>query len=401
MRPFLVACSVVACAAPGQTQTTWNVDLLNRPGTDFTDLPAAVAAAAPGDILLVHYVDPTLMQYTAARITRGLSVIGQGPGRPGIDGRLDVVLVPTGEEVFLANLRLSPFDTNGGPTSGGLLVSDNVGAVHLINIVRTNPGPNPAATLFDRFTIAHSGLVTISQCSLAVANSALYGRLALTDNTRVVADQSAFVPIAFGGFHTVELIRSELVLVDSTVFGSPNLGTPGAAIAHCDARILVAGPGSVVVGGTVLGSTVPGVAVLPTGGTCTATTELVADPRSNVGPAVGANVTTQSIPALSWSIGGSPTTLAATSYGDPGATAALVLGFPAATPFTLLSETFYLAPGRQFVIDVGLLNSAGERGFGLTLPFTSAPGSTVWLQGAQVATSGSLALTNPAPLLAW
>jgi hypothetical protein len=50
----------------------WVVDLLNRPGTNFTDLPPAVAAAAPGDVISVRFAPSP---YSAVMLTRAVTIL--------------------------------------------------------------------------------------------------------------------------------------------------------------------------------------------------------------------------------------------------------------------------------------------------------------------------------------
>jgi hypothetical protein len=64
----------VLCIGSLAAQRTWIVDHAGRPGTDFTDLPPAVAAAAPGDTIIVRY-DPRGFLYSAVVVTAGLSIV--------------------------------------------------------------------------------------------------------------------------------------------------------------------------------------------------------------------------------------------------------------------------------------------------------------------------------------
>ena len=78
-------------ASFGVAQRTWIVDRWNRPGADFTDLPAATAAAADGDLLFLRatvassslvdcYLAPTIQG-------KGLTIYGEtGTVQPGYMG---------------------------------------------------------------------------------------------------------------------------------------------------------------------------------------------------------------------------------------------------------------------------------------------------------------------------
>lgn len=65
---ILAALLASSCAL---AQTTWIVDATNGPGTSFTDVPAAVAAASSGDLLIVRPGN-----YTSFETNKGLTMLG-------------------------------------------------------------------------------------------------------------------------------------------------------------------------------------------------------------------------------------------------------------------------------------------------------------------------------------
>jgi len=104
-------------------QNTWTVDANNGPGTDFTDLPPAVAAAQSGDTIRMR-----AGSYTGTTIT-GKSLTISGDGAVVIDGWPDapglyVIGQPSGGVT-----RLSGLDLFGAPAvacdSGGLVLIDS------------------------------------------------------------------------------------------------------------------------------------------------------------------------------------------------------------------------------------------------------------------------------------
>lgn len=61
------------CPATSSAQALWVVDGSDGPGTDFLDLPPAIAAAAPGDVVLVRAVDGVF--YSAFTLDKALSIV--------------------------------------------------------------------------------------------------------------------------------------------------------------------------------------------------------------------------------------------------------------------------------------------------------------------------------------
>lgn len=108
----LLAVSVVLAFvwAPLRAQTTWIVDDSGGPGVHFTSLPAAVAAAASGDTLLV-----APGHYAPFHVTgKALTILGDGPASTVVDGPpigvpddfVRIMDPPTGQVFRLSGLRL-------------------------------------------------------------------------------------------------------------------------------------------------------------------------------------------------------------------------------------------------------------------------------------------------------
>ncbi|NUP95010.1 MAG: hypothetical protein HUU28_02490 [Planctomycetaceae bacterium] len=98
----------LAPLAYGQA-TTWVVDDSGGAGVNFTDIGAAIAAASPGDRVLVR--DGT---YAAFTLDKGLFVLGTGLVQT---GNVTVAGVPQGSVAALANLRTRQISVTacGGP----------------------------------------------------------------------------------------------------------------------------------------------------------------------------------------------------------------------------------------------------------------------------------------------
>lgn len=88
--------------AAAQAQTTYLVDDTPGPGVQFTDLPAAVAAAASGDTLLVR--DGT---YSGFQVSgKALTLRHEGSGSVTV-GAITIELVPPGEDFALSHVSIN------------------------------------------------------------------------------------------------------------------------------------------------------------------------------------------------------------------------------------------------------------------------------------------------------
>ena len=120
----------------GLSQTTWIVDQSNGPGANFTSLPAAVAAAASGDTLLVRPA-PFLGAYAPFTTDKGITVIGEGFVQIATNdiARIRIENVPSGATFQLINLQAA---------RGGHMAVDIVncaGRVHLEELRSYESGP--------------------------------------------------------------------------------------------------------------------------------------------------------------------------------------------------------------------------------------------------------------------
>ena len=78
MRPlttqFSAAIAALIAAASACAQQTWTVALQPGPGVDFTDIAAAVAAAAPGDRIQVYGTTSSTPTYAPFVVDKALDV---------------------------------------------------------------------------------------------------------------------------------------------------------------------------------------------------------------------------------------------------------------------------------------------------------------------------------------
>jgi hypothetical protein len=142
-RRFAAATVAAALALP-LSATTYVVDAANGPGTNFTTIGAAVAAASPGDVILVRagvYVENVVLN-------TGITIIGWNaqsyplvvPSNPYQDvvwGTLLVQNLPAGHRVVVSGLTFARPSAQGGFTFG---VDQCAGAVVFDRMFTPNGG---------------------------------------------------------------------------------------------------------------------------------------------------------------------------------------------------------------------------------------------------------------------
>lgn len=179
-RSLLVCLAVVAAPA---AQRTWIVDAANLPGTDFTDLPPAEAAAADGDTLLVR-----AGTYTGFTTSKGIAVLGAGSVVQGsfFSPSITVAGLPAGR-VF----RAQGLVIGGGVFGQSIMLNGNDGAVHLEAIDAIVGGYPPAYGAIGISTsrmvsIVNGGwqsalAVNLASARVSIVHSRLEGRAAISD----------------------------------------------------------------------------------------------------------------------------------------------------------------------------------------------------------------------------
>jgi hypothetical protein len=123
MLPFLPPLRTFAAAALLAVPSFADVYIVDDdggPGVDFTDLPAATASAAPGDVLLVQPGN-----YSGFSTANGIAVLGQGDGVH-VTSPTFIVGVPAGQVLRLADLDMTTLDFSG---CSGVVVLDGVTAL--------------------------------------------------------------------------------------------------------------------------------------------------------------------------------------------------------------------------------------------------------------------------------
>ncbi len=386
IRSLFALCLITACAS---AQTTLVVDLLNRPGSQFTDLPAAIGAAGIGDTLLLRSVDPAVMRYAGSVVSQGISIIGEGSPKPFIDGFLDISGVPSGQQVFLSNLHVGPYtDGQSMVVDGSLRVLNNAGSVHMLRVDHGEVGLT-GSFLLNQLRFENNRLVTMSESTFRVVDS--LSALTVRGNDRIVMQRCAVVP-GIGSGATVRVENTVLTLIDTTIAGADALiGSPSPALSLCSAQVVMGGPGCSVVGGMNGASQSP--AVVLSGSTlCTQPSFLQADPVSTLGIVAGVTVARFPVNGMAASL--SQSTLQVTTYGPPGGISILLLGAGTATASPTTAGLLDIDLSAS-VTTLAIANGTGVAGFQFNLPASVAAGIPLWMQALQVGQANSLSLTNP------
>lgn len=142
LRILLVAALAATAMAQGRT---FVVDAANGPGTDFTDLPPAMAQAQHGDVYLVR-----AGAYSPTAVTKGVRLLGQGrptigPGVGMFSDALFVTNVPAGETFAMRGIDVRHADQ----ASGGMECNSIHGHVHFedVGFYFTSTTNDPGATI--------------------------------------------------------------------------------------------------------------------------------------------------------------------------------------------------------------------------------------------------------------
>lgn len=165
----------IASSAFGQNVIT--VDANQGTGSDFADLPAAVAAAAGGDVLLVRPGTYTELVIDG----KGLMVVAEGPTRPNILGA-SIRNLSADQDVVLVGLEIS------SPTGAGLLIEGVHGPILIEDCSIFGAGGHHSQPLQEA---GHPGVlinesfgVTLSSSHVQGGNGANFGSASLLTTGR-------------------------------------------------------------------------------------------------------------------------------------------------------------------------------------------------------------------------
>lgn len=391
---------------------TWIVDDGGGPGVDFTDLPPAVAAAVPGDVILVMPGS-----YSGFVLDESLTILGMGPGVT-VTGAVTIRDIQSGSATILADMSWNAMSS----------ITDCLRPVVLDGM-----------TLRDRVTVTDSTDVRIARSSL-LGSSHFSGNgngdgvdaLDVADSRVELSDSSArgadglddhdpvFALGGWGGHGVAVIGRSGEVHVYRTDMtggdGGDGIATfePYGCSGQGGDGLLVhsyfqAPPASALVAGTGQQEATGGAAGFST------------DPDCNLGPGWGIENTGElrvsgiAVASLANSgtvlqpvprdpcvyVLGSPHAGQVTTFriaAEPGASVDLLLGRQATiVPIGGLEEDVLVLPQR--VLALGVVGANGIAGFNFPVPATLPQGFVFFAQARVRLPGGEIRYTNSIPLV--
>jgi hypothetical protein len=377
-------------------QTTWIVDASNGPGTNFTDLPPAVAAAANGDTIFVRAGNYTAFLSTGKALTiRGAGasstmIVGIAPGSSISETKIDGV--PAGMTFFMSGLKCAPMGGNAGSwpplalTNAGLHVL-GPGAVVLTDVTIIGPtiggvGRNGLLVLngaevhLSRSTVTAGNTTAGFACGVGVESHA---NLAV-DGSTITGGSSGPGNIAFPGAGMY--VTGVATLSRSSVYGGSGFYAAGSSAIYCTGFVRVAGTSAdIIKGASGLGG--PGIT-------------LYASPTASV-VVHGSVSVLPSSPGQPLTGGGGSVTIGAvalpylsmtgttTAAGELLASQPVTVTFDGVIPFALFACAVHLSPGFSTAFSSVL---EGE----LLVPFPSS----IVLEGTLDATGLAQVMFTPA-----
>lgn len=270
--PMAAVCALAICPMPAQQ--VWLVSSCTAPApVHFADLPAAVAAAAPGDEIRLIGDSTAVCSgsafYLPAIIDKPLTIVGiGGSGVPQvwqdattIVGLLQITGLQPGERVVLRGISI--INPNGIFASGPAFGIDAMNCAGDIILDRVNVWANSNGGATARFVdcanvVAHDCEFVMGESPVLITNSiALFTNSLIRHNPPWLINSPTFTNNSYG----LHLTNATASLVASVVRGGDQFSSPqhswGAKpAAYLDHSGLNVGPGTLLIGGGFPQSTV-------------------------------------------------------------------------------------------------------------------------------------------------
>lgn len=396
-------------------QTTWIVDSLQRPGFQFTDLPAAVAAAAPGDRIFLRYAsaDP-LLGYTAATIQgKGVIIQGEvGAGLPAVYvvGGWNLSGVPAGQSIVMRDLSLRGVSSG---TPRGFRWSATACAGSLVfERVRFGPENQSFVNILGPSDSPWTdcSLVAFRDCVLNIGNYRWNLLRTVMTMTNCALSQLAYIRIGLGGtiYETMMLDSSQLILTSSTVEGGNSYVSSqtgfvrgGSHAIHLrNSSTIVMGAGSAILGGTdgfggrVRWTWEENLATAPSTLWRDASCQLVGFQFQQCCPLEYIQPQTGIVPTES------PGQIQIQQFTEPSAPTILLLAPLQTTPWNFVIGPVFLDPSNLWS-DLAVAPASGLLTRTLAIPPTIPPGQWVGAQAFSLDSTGRIMASNVTTVGVW
>jgi hypothetical protein len=180
-----IAFCVVIFAGWARAQSVWRVNIAGGPAAHFTDLPAAVLVAQPGDTILFWISaspspPPGWSGYTAPVIDKPIRLVGLSTGSPSlpgisakglIRGVIRVRNIAQGETCLIANVTMDTVKSG----VQGIHIEDCAGSVVLDGFEFYNPGYDSQYLRVERSAnvLLQGGLLHLAGSGVVVVDSTI------------------------------------------------------------------------------------------------------------------------------------------------------------------------------------------------------------------------------------
>jgi hypothetical protein len=397
-------------------QRTWRVNCIGGPNVDFPDLPAAVAAAAPGDTIWV-ILDPQQCAQTSpysasVTIDKALTIVGVtslgSPGFPDpaevpVQGELQITGIPAGQRVSLCNLSILPWLNSANPFSHGIHATDCAGEILLEDVYYIGLGHNQSIMRFERCAD-----VVMRGCTFELSGDPL----TLTDSTMVLTNTVVgwrwpqIYPYGYTSTGPGILLRnSNATLIASAVLGASEGGPSASLAARPGARVesgtLTIGPYTSLRGGYTVQGLSNSSYYLPNPSLGQVFLDPRADPLTFSGLPYPTPITLN-VTYHDWIVAGETYHIA--TAGPPGGWGLMAVGSAAITPVPLFGwGNLAMDPMSVQVIGLRQLDPIdGWTEWTMRCPAMVGTGHVFAFQAAVLAPNGAISLTLPSPFaVAW
>ncbi|MCR9246528.1 MAG: hypothetical protein NXI31_15960 [bacterium] len=353
MRALLVVAFAVGGPALSQT---FIVDAANGPGTNFLDLPPAVAAAPSGAILEVRPGS-----YTGFTMSgKGLTILG-GPGVR-VTG---VVSVSNTSPLQPTTVRGLQWTTAQLTALGGLLTLANcAGAVTLSEISQP---PNTGSAF--RFSIglwaSSCSQLHVRDCSILAAAS-LVNCHTVIESSRIQGEDHTWGPV-WPGRTALALTGGETQLCGGSVLQGGHGRYGGLVTAPAGSGVTVNSAEFRAIDGWILAGA--GGPLTPLAVRTTGVSQVRLGTRVGLAGAYGPNRGTLVMPGLTGTDAPSGGPLRASVQTEAGDLVILVLGLPGPTSMLLgLQDPFWIDPALHLFAAIGLQSATGPVSASVPVP---------------------------------